>query len=359
MTKEQAPRAQVILAHFAEQAGWCERLGSPFTAELIGQFAEDFRRGGPVARLVSDWAGNPRADALALRLCAALHGAVLSGRAPELAAVYPRADHTPRAAEVWPLVHTFLTKEEDWVRAYLTSAPQTNETARSIALLPGFLKLAAQSDLPMSLLELGASAGLNQNWDAFGYKTGSWSRAGASDVVISTDWHGKPPAHLDAEVKIARRAGCDLQPLDIHTPDDALRLRSYIWPDQIERLARFDGAVKLARAKGTRIDTADALDWLKAQLGSCADGELTVIYHSVFLQYPPPATIAAIKEVIQSAGDNASTSAPLAWLCCEPQALFGAAANSARMITRLQTWPAGATEILGMTDGHITRFKAL
>ena len=36
----------------------------------------------------------------------------------------------------------------------------------------------------MHLLELGASAGLNQNWDRFTYDGGTWQRPGASDVTI-------------------------------------------------------------------------------------------------------------------------------------------------------------------------------
>jgi hypothetical protein len=357
MTREPTHKTDIIQAHFAEQADWCKRLGSPFTADLIGHFAKDLTSSGPVASLVSNWSGDPRADALALRLCAALHGGVLSGLAPDLAHRYPAADTTSSAADIWPIARGFLQSQMDWVSHYLKYPPQTNETARSIALLPGFLKLSAEYDIPMSLLELGASAGLNQNWDQFGYTTDHWSRAGPSDVLISTDWRGPPPEHIDAQVNIVRRAGCDINPLDIHDDAEALRLRSYVWPDQIARLARFDGALKLAQRNGTRIDKADALDWLAEKLATRTAGELTVIYHSVFLQYPPRETIAGIKQLIAKTGESATAETPLAWLCCEPEALFGGPAKSPRMIVRLQTWPHGTTNIFGSTDGHITAFE--
>ena len=61
-----------ILDHFAEQAGWCEDLGSPFMAALLRKFAEDFDSGGPVFEICNDWSGNPRKDALGLRLGGAL-----------------------------------------------------------------------------------------------------------------------------------------------------------------------------------------------------------------------------------------------------------------------------------------------
>ena len=350
--------APAILAHFTEQGRWCRQLGSDFTADMIDQFAADYRANGPIAQLLADWPSDPRADALALRICAALNGAGIMGQSPELAAVYPQASPEASAADIWPIVHGFLISNMDWVRAYLQYAPQTNETARSIALLPGFLDLAARYDLPMNLLELGASAGLNQNWDKFGYKTESWSRDGTSQVCISTDWKGPPPANLDATFNISSRAGCDLNPLDIHDPHEALRLRSYIWPDQSARLNRFDGALKLARDMNTRIDTADASEWLAAKLAARPSNALTIVYHSVFLQYPPIAVIRKLMASIRAAGEQADKNAPLAWLCFEPEALFGGAQNSPKVITRLQTWPGGDVKVCGSSNGHVTWFEA-
>lgn len=176
-------------------------------------------------------------------------------------------------------------------------------------------------------------------------------------MLISTDWRGPPPEHVDAQVEIVRRAGCDVNPLDIHDDAEALRLRSYVWPDQITRLVRFDGALKLAQRNGTRIEKADALDWLTEKLHRRAPGELTVVYHSIFLQYPPRETIEGIKQLIAKTGENATAETPLAWLCCEPEAVFGGPENSPRIIARLQTWPHGASKIFGTTDGHITAFK--
>jgi len=60
------------------------------------------------------------------------------------------------------------------------------------------------------LLEVGASAGLNQHWDAFGYETGSWARPGAPGApVITTDWSGPPP-DLPARFDPTARAVYDM-----------------------------------------------------------------------------------------------------------------------------------------------------
>ncbi len=343
-----------ILDHFAEQAGWCEDLGSPFTAALLRQFADDFTAGGPLADICSDWTGNPRKDALGLRLAGALHHAVLTGAAPALAATYPAHVAEWKMEEVWAKARPWLAAHIPDVRSFLKSPPQTNETRRSIALLPGFLELAATYRMPMHLLELGASAGLNQNWDRFTYDGGTWQRPGPSEVTISTVWNGPEPLHLDAAPVIASRAACDLNPIDVSDEAAFLRLKSYTWPDQAGRLARLEAAAELARQMGVRVEQANAVDWLAKRLASRPSEGLTVIYHSIFLIYPPKDDIERIMRLIAEAGAAATDTAPVAWLCFEPESLFGGDRASPRMQTRLQVWPGGEPRILNESDGHVT-----
>jgi hypothetical protein len=78
-----------VRSHFRDQAAACARLGSPFTAALLELVAERLDAAGPLGRALLSWPGDPKADALALRLAAALHALVLSGLAPDLAAIYP------------------------------------------------------------------------------------------------------------------------------------------------------------------------------------------------------------------------------------------------------------------------------
>ncbi|MAN73442.1 MAG: hypothetical protein CME84_05060 [Henriciella sp.] len=346
--------------HFREQAEWCRALGSPFMDALCRAFADDYEAGGIVAGLVSDWPTNPRKDALALRLAGCLHHATLTGRAPALAAAYPARQPDWSMQAVWPLARTWLAENEDWVRAFLESAPQTNETRRCIALLPGFLELAHRFDMPMHLMELGASAGLNQNWDRYAYETGSWHWPAdeARGVTISTDWQTSAPRHLDAQPQIASRAACDLSPFDLSDPDQVMRLKCYTWPDQNERLSRLDAAVKLAQETGISVDKANAANWLEQKLMHRPAKGLTIVYHSVFLIYPPREVIGQIMSMIASYGMRASEAAPLAWLSYESEALFGGNRESPRMEARLQVWPGGEARTLNCSDGHVTRVVA-
>ncbi|NWG54937.1 MAG: DUF2332 domain-containing protein [Hydrogenophilaceae bacterium] len=345
-----------ILAHFREQAAFCDAYGSPFTGALIRAMADDVEAGGPTAGVIGAWPTNPRADALALRLAGALHYAALSGRDPALAAHYPATRAAWRMEDVWPHARAFLQRERPWTEDFIKSPPQTNETRRSIALLLGFLTIAHEWRGPIETLELGASAGLNLNWDRFAYATESWRWNPQGRVRIDTEWRGPPPP-LDAAPQIRSRGACDQNPLTLADPAERLRLKSYIWADQADRLARFDAAADLAVAHGVRVDRADAAMWVKEKLARRARDAATIIYHSIFLQYPPREARDAISAAIAGAGAAATAAAPLYWLRLEPEAVLGGDRESVRMLVDLIAWPGGERRILAETDGHV-RFVA-
>lgn len=341
-----------ILEHFREQAAFCSVYGSPFTGELIERMADDIQTGGPTAALVADWPTNPRADALSLRLTGALHAAVLTHRDPTLALHYPSADKPDwRMDEVWPAAQALLERDREWVSLFIRSAPQTNETRRSIALLAGFLAFAKDWHGPVDMLEIGASAGLNLNWDRFAYRTAGWQWSAESAVVIDTDWSGVAPA-VGAEINVRNRAACDLNPLDIRDQAARSQLKSYIWPDQPDRLARFEGAVALALKHDIRVERADAAEWLARKLAARASDAATIVYHSVFLQYPPRESRDAIVNAIRDTGARATADAPLAWVRLEPEGVTDGV-NSPRFVVDLHTWPGGQRRVLAYTDGHV------
>jgi hypothetical protein len=347
-----AVSVEKILGHFREQAMYCDMFGSPFTGALMRRMADDIEADGPMASFVSGWPTSPRADALALRFTGVLHEAALSGRDKKLGELYPANSPDWSMDAIWPAALGFLKREDAWVRAFVRSAPQTNETRRSIALLAAFLSFAQTWDGPTDFLEIGASAGLNLNWDQFAYRPATWSWGDNSPVVIDTDWNGAPPP-IDAKINVRDKAGCDLNPLDIRDVNSLLRLKSYVWADQPDRLARFDGAVALALRNGTRIEQASAEIWLADKLAARATDAATIVYHSVFFQYPPRPVREAIAKVIETTGAAATKTAPVAWVRLEPEALFDGPPDSARMVIDMITWPGGARRILGYTDGHV------
>jgi len=117
---------------------------------------------------------------VALRLAGALNSLVLQGKDQNLTAVYP--PNQPSKSALWSAVnhamHTHATHLINW----MSSAPQTNEIRRSNALIPGFHLVAQQTKHPLILSEIGASAGLNLNWDLYAMEIGGqiWGPADAT-----------------------------------------------------------------------------------------------------------------------------------------------------------------------------------
>lgn len=324
--------------------------GSHFYAGLMGRISADVEAGGPAATLFEPWAQETSLlrlmeDAVPLRLMAALHAQVLQGADPALAAVFPERGQPVDGEAAWPAAREAMVRDRAALAAFMTHEPQTNEVRRSACLLPGFLTVAAETSLPLRCLELGASAGLNQNWDQFRYRLGeaAWGDA-AAPVLVDTDWQGPPPPL--APVIVRSRAACDRRPVDIRDPDERLRLLSYLWPDQFERLDRARAAIDLALAQDTRVETADAADWT-ARVAAPKTGAATVVYHSVFWSYLPPQTQAALRQALETHGAAATADAPLAWLAMEPDP-----ADFAAMQLRLTLWPGGETRILADVHPH-------
>ena len=93
-----------------------------------------------------------------------------------------------------------------------------------------------------------------------------------------------PP--LAAKIEVIERSACDRKPVDLGDAEARQRLRAYVWADQRDRLARLDAAIAVARATGTTVAAADAVDWTRRNVEP-RDGAATVLFHSVFWQYMP------------------------------------------------------------------------
>jgi len=335
---------------FLEQAKWCRDFGSPFTAALLEALAADVTALGPTAAILADVPELRRADAMPLRIAGAVHALVLSGRDPELAAQYPASRRAWDMGEVFPLVQAAFEREPTWFADFLAHPPQTNETRRAIALLPAFALAAAQGG-PLHMLEIGASAGLNMSWDQFAYRTREWAwgRTTEDKPLIDTEWRGPAP-NLRLKLDIAGRAGCDRHPLDVRDPEQVLRLRSYVWADQPERLKRFDCAVGLAIANDVRVETADAGDWLRRRLVGRLPEGVTILYHSIAWQYFSPETKSALFSVIERTAAIAEPTRRFAWVRFEHDRILGYGGDGYSV--DVAAWPGGERRRVARTDPH-------
>lgn len=338
-----------VAAALAQQARFCAALGAPFTGALCRLLGSAVPAASLTGQRLAAWPGEPMTDALPMRLTGALHWLVRGGRAPGLAALYPPVPMPDDAALASALASLFADPVTDAaIAAFLDSPPQTNEVGRSGALMPGLLHVAAATGLPLALLELGASAGLNLNMDRFAFDLGGVPAGDpASTVIVRPHWQGPPP--LAAAVTIVSREGVDIAPLDAADDDVAQRLLAFIWADQPERLARTEAAIALARRFPPALARDDAADWLERRL-ALADGRATVVYHSIAFQYFPLAAQARIRAHLDALGAQATARRPLAWLRLE----MDDPANPAQPAIRLSLWQGSEVQerLLGHAHPH-------
>jgi hypothetical protein len=333
---------------FRFQAEWCDKLGSPFTALLCRTLADRLDGTSEFGHRVLTWPLETlRGDLVALRCCGALHYHVRCAPESDLAKVYP-PNPMPDADALWDAVRATIRTHDEELTTFLDTPPQTNEVSRAGVLLGGLLIVAERWNLPLSLIEIGASAGLNLNFDRFFYDLGDGRNWGdpQSQVRIKSEWRGKAPP-LAAPLQIAARLGNDQSPLSAAREDDRRRLLAYIWPDQFDRLKRLEAALDITAKHPVEIVKEDAARFLASCLVRKAhDGVARVVFHTIVLQYATPETRAAVKETLAAAGARASENAPLARFSMEHEKPDQPAT------VRLTLWPGGEERIIGQSDSH-------
>ncbi len=325
-------------------------MGSPLYDLLLRRAADDLLDGGPTLQVLEGHLDDPGPSALALRMMGGVHALVLSGTAPDLARYYPSASPGAVAGspdEAWPAFAATLEAHREEVRSWLQRPPQTNEVGRGAALVGGLLHIAAEAPLPVRLVEVGASGGLNLRADRFRID-GEVASYGdpSSPVQLGAAWFGVAPP--TAEVEVVERYGGDVDPVDVSQEHDRLLLAAYVWPDQLSRLERLRGAFELAAAMPIAVRRESAAQTLDRT--SLVDGTWTVLWHSVFRQYLSHQDRDALAARIEALGSDASPRRRFAYLTLEPTRRAPEA--EFEFLVTLRTWPSGEERILGSASGH-------
>jgi hypothetical protein len=328
------------------QAGACRELGSPLYGDLLLHAAADVQAGGPTADVLRGHFDARLGSALALRLLGGVHAIVLSGRAPQLAAFYPSADGTPEqqtgSPRTWAAFLQTLTGQSAEVRSWLDQPPQTNEVGRAAALLGGLRHVAAEAELPVRLVEVGASAGLNlrADWFCVPGEAGRYGDA-RSPVVLTDGWQGDAPPQ--SQIEVVERVGGDLAPIDPLTREGRLTLTAYVWPDQTDRLSRLRGAFGIAARVPAELRAESAS--VTVARTTLVPGTWTVLWHSIFRQYLDDAQRAELADGAAQLGAAATPEARFAYLYLEQSRAGGCSVT-------LTTWPGGQRRVLGTAPAH-------
>lgn len=271
---------------------------------------------------------------------------MLTGRAPALAAHYPDVggDGDVEAAKA---AFAAVVESHADVLAELTALPcQTNEVGRSAALIFGLLDAASRHPFPVRLLEVGSSAGLNLRLDHFRYGGGGATFGPERSPVDLTGLWIDGPVRTDVSLRVVSRKGCDPHPLDPTRDEDRLALQASLWADQISRFARLEGALALAVTVPAEVERSSADRWLHAQLGTPADGTLSVVFHSIVYEYFDESTRTGFHRALEEAAARATEREPLAWVRLEPMSAIREHALS------ITLWPGGETRVLATCGAH-------
>ena len=327
-----------------QQQRACAMMGSALYAQMLVHALDEYRERGPLYRFMENDPRRERMSMPAVRLLGALHFLALDEEASQLAAHLPSCGGDADAAAAWYAASELLEPRERELSVLYADTPQTNEVARSTVLLAGACAIFAQTRLPLRLFDVGASAGLNGRLDRYRYEGDGWAWGDpASPLVLRNRTRAGTPALGDAP--IVDRLGCDVHPLDIASARDRLRLLSFVWADQLDRVERLQAAFAAARHTPMRIDRADMFLWIEENARPRL-GSTSVVMHSVVADHLSAPARKQLEETIGVLGASASDDAPFAWLRLEM------GERRARFETRVTLWPGAHETLIARSDGH-------
>lgn len=187
----------------------------------------------------------------------------------------PVADY--RSFRAWTSAHWSAVAAEMLVRS-----TQTNEAGRCATLLPVLGGLPG----PLSLIEVGASAGLCLQPDRYRYAYDGGPEIGPADspVLLSCRTSGSVPVPT-AVPDVVHRVGIDLSPLDPGSPDDLAWLEALVWPGQPERLDRLRAAATVAARHPALMVTGDLNEVVQDVVDACPADSTVVVFHTAVLVY--------------------------------------------------------------------------
>ncbi|ALX48460.1 DUF2332 domain-containing protein [Lentibacillus amyloliquefaciens] len=219
-------------------------------------------------------------------LFGAVHYLLLKGSDHPLKTYYPSRVDSPKNIDSGTFVcfKEFCRAYKDEIVSILRSKlVQTNEVRRCAYLYPVFSYIYHKTKKPLSLIEIGTSAGLQLLWDKYSYTYGTDQIFGdkSSRVHITSEIKGKNTPSLPLESPpVASKIGLDLYISDLRNSEDYLWLKSLIWPEHQNRLALFENAAECLKDNPVELIEGDGIALLEDVVETRPEDTAICIFHT-------------------------------------------------------------------------------
>ena len=189
------------------------------------------------------------------------------------------------------LVHFCAQYEVELIHLFQTKLVQTNEVQRANFLYPLFADIAHESGKPLTLIEIGTSAGLLLNVDQYRYEL-------EQDTPIAFGHEESPltlrgrnlgdPVIVTVPPVIHARYGIDLNVIDLRDEEQYAWLQSLIWPEEKDRKELLARAKAVHERCEKQLFTGDFREILPHILedSALADSQIVIFHTHVANQFP-------------------------------------------------------------------------
>lgn len=334
---------------------WGEQALGPLP--LYGRIATAVSEDAEVRDLLLE---APREQRLPVLLFAVIHHLLLSGAEHRLGRWYPTVGGRADAdGDPYDDFRDFaLGRRSQVVELLATRSTQTNEIGRCSVLRPAWAVVAEEVQVPLGLVELGSSAGLNLLLDQWAY---SYSPDGprygdpAIDVLVEAESRGVDLPPL-GPADLGSRVGIDLHPISVGD-DEAVRwLLACVWPEQLSRFQRLEAAIEVARTWPLRLVAGDIVATLPSIAGDTPMDQHLAVQNSWVLSYLPSDARGRLVSVFEEIGSVRD----LSWVSMEsPESVPDLelpprpdGGDDAGTVAVLSTWRDGHKRVRRLADCH-------
>lgn len=185
--------------------------------------------------------------------------------------------------DLYPVFKEFaLSHRAEVIDLLKTRLVQTNEVNRCTYLYPMFCEIQELAKGPLTVVEIGASAGLNLCCDRYRYETADLIYGDpSSSFTLHCEFRSPfPYGEIKPAPVFTRRVAIDINTIDMNQDEDRCWMRALIWPEHLDRRERFDGALSITRKTPIEYVEGNGVDLLNRLLTSESADTAICIFHT-------------------------------------------------------------------------------